>query len=109
MFSSTLTHEPRPNTSFRAQFNLMTCKYRVYRMRPLRPARQSRARTQIMAVLGSLRLPPVGQALSGVIPAQIRDFHPSLAFSACAFLLVAALLLGGATRGGFLSDTILEL
>src|SRR5690348_2514639 len=62
-----------------------------------------------MAVLGSLRLPLVGQALSGVIPTQLRDFHASRSFSACAFLFIAALLLGGGTRGGFLSDTILEL
>jgi|GEM_PF-211205 len=35
--------------------------------------------------------------------------RPSLMFGLCAITLVAALLLGGGTRGGFLSDTILEL
>ena len=35
--------------------------------------------------------------------------RPSLTFGLCAMTLVAALLLGGGTRGGFLSDTILEL
>jgi len=41
--------------------------------------------------------------------AQAWAQRPSLMFGLCAITLVAALLLGGGTRGGFLSDTILEL
>ena len=35
--------------------------------------------------------------------------RPSIVFCACAFTMVGSLLLGGGTRGGFLSDAILEL
>src|SRR5262249_7068629 len=35
--------------------------------------------------------------------------RPSIAFCACAGTMVGSLLLGGGTRGGFLSDAILEL
>ena len=41
--------------------------------------------------------------------ARVWAQRPSLTFGLCAITLVAALLLGGGTRGGFLSDTILEL
>jgi O-antigen ligase len=52
---------------------------------------------------------PLASAFGGLLPARIRHFRPSMVFSACALTLVLSLLLGGGTRGGFLSDAILEL
>ena len=48
-----------------------------------------------------------GARLSGLIPAKANT--PGIVFSACASIMVGSLLLGGGTRGGFLSDAILEL
>ena len=48
-----------------------------------------------------------GARLSGLIPAKVNT--PSIVFSASAFVIVGSLLLGGATRAGFLSDALLEL
>src|SRR5580704_2937996 len=62
-----------------------------------------------MVSLGSFRVQPLGTVLSGLIPVQIREYRPSITFSVCALTLVGALLLGGGTGGGFLSDAILEL
>ena len=62
-----------------------------------------------MVSLGSFRVQPIRPSLSGLIPAQIREYRPSISFSVCALMLIASLLLGGGTRGGFLSDAILEL
>lgn len=62
-----------------------------------------------MVSLGSFRERPLGPILSGLIPVQVREFRPSIVFCACAFTLVCSLLLGGGTRGGFLSDALLEL
>jgi O-antigen ligase len=61
-----------------------------------------------MVSLSSFREQPLGTALSGLV-AAIWEYRPSVNFSACAVTLVGALLLGGGTRGGFLSDAILEL
>jgi hypothetical protein len=62
-----------------------------------------------MALLGSLRDQSFVTVLSGLIPARIRHYRPSIVFCAAAFTLGAALFLGGGTHGGFLSDAILEL
>lgn len=62
-----------------------------------------------MVSLGSFLERPLGPILSGLIPVQVREFRPSVVYCACAFTLVCSLLLGGGTRGGFLSDAILEL
>lgn len=62
-----------------------------------------------MALLDSLRNHPVGIKLFQLTPSRAWEKFPGLFFSLCAFTLVASLLLGGGTRGGFLSDTILEL
>jgi O-antigen ligase len=48
-------------------------------------------------------------ALSGWVPAWIAEKSSGAVFGACAVTLIASLLLGGGTRGGFLSDAILEL
>jgi hypothetical protein len=48
--------------------------------------------------------------LSGlVLPASRADKRVSVVFNACAVILVSSLVLGGGTRGGFLSDVLLEL
>ncbi len=44
-----------------------------------------------------------------LLPAGVWERRPSLNFCLCAFTVIASLLLGGGTRGGFLSDVILEL
>lgn len=62
-----------------------------------------------MVSLGVFRVQPLGTVLGGLVPVQIREYPPSIIFSVCALTLVGALLLGGGTRGGFLSDAILEL
>jgi O-antigen ligase len=62
-----------------------------------------------MVSLGNFREQPLGTAISGFILEQIRERRPSLVFGACAFIVICALLLGGGTRGGFLSDAVLEL
>src|SRR3984893_267298 len=62
-----------------------------------------------MAFLDLLRNHPLGTQLSQLAPSRVWEKRPSLLFSVCAFTLVSSLLLGGGTRGGFLSDTILEL
>jgi O-antigen ligase len=62
-----------------------------------------------MVSLGSFRDQPLRRVLSGLIPAVLREYRPSIIFCACSFTLVFSLLLGGGTHGGFLSDAILEL
>lgn len=62
-----------------------------------------------MVFLHSLRRHPLGIKLGQLVPSQAWERRPSLFFSLCVFTLVSSLLLGGGTRGGFLSDTILEL
>ena len=62
-----------------------------------------------MVSLGSFRERPLGAVLSGLVPVPIRESRPSVIFCVCAFTLICSLLLGGGTRGGFLSDAILEL
>jgi O-antigen ligase len=62
-----------------------------------------------MVSIGSLREQPLGRILSEVVPAQLREYKPDLVFFTCASMMACSLLLGGGTRGGFLSDAILEL
>jgi O-antigen ligase len=60
-----------------------------------------------MVSLGTFRERSFGTILSRLVAAKAS--RPSIVFCACAFTMVASLLLGGGTRGGFLSDAILEL
>jgi len=62
-----------------------------------------------MASLGSFRAQPLGTVLTGLVPVQIREYRPGINFSVCGLMLICSLLLGGGTRGGFLSDVILQL
>lgn len=63
----------------------------------------------MMVFLHTLRNHPLGLKLGTFVPVEAWEKRPSVAFSLCAFTLLASLLLGGGTRGGFLSDAILEL
>ena len=60
-----------------------------------------------MASLGTFRERSFETVLSRLAAAKAS--RPSIVFCACAFTIVGSLLLGGATRGGYLSDAILEL
>ena len=60
-----------------------------------------------MVSLGSFRERSFGTGLIG--PASAKASSVNFVFYACAFTIVGSLLLGGGTRGGFLSDAILEL
>ncbi len=62
-----------------------------------------------MVSLSSFREQPIASVLSGLIPARIWEFKPTLLFCASALTLTSSVVLGGGTRGGFLSDAILEL
>jgi O-antigen ligase len=62
-----------------------------------------------VAFLESLRNHPVGVRLTQLVPVRAWEQRPRLFFILCAVTVVSSLLLGGGTRGGFLSDTILEL
>ena len=62
-----------------------------------------------MAFLESLRNHPLGVRLAQLVPLRAWQQRPRLFFILCAVTVVSSLLLGGGTRGGFLSDTILEL
>ena len=62
-----------------------------------------------MTFLESLRNHPLGVRLAQLVPLRTWQQRPRLFFSLCAVTVVSSLLLGGGTRGGFLSDTILEL
>jgi O-antigen ligase len=62
-----------------------------------------------MSSFDTFRAQPFWTVLSELVPEQVREFRPSLVFSSCAAMLVASLLLGGGTRGGFLSDALLQL
>jgi hypothetical protein len=59
--------------------------------------------------LESLRNHPLGVRLAQLVPLRAWQQRPRLFFILCAVTVVSSLLLGGGTRGGFLSDTILEL
>jgi hypothetical protein len=62
-----------------------------------------------VAFLDSLRNHPLGVRLARLVPLRSWEQRPRLFFILCAVTVVSSLLLGGGTRGGFLSDTILEL
>ena len=62
-----------------------------------------------MVLLQTLRNHPVGVKFGKLIPAVAWEERPSLVFCLSVFTFLSALLLGGGTRGGFLSDAILEL
>jgi O-antigen ligase len=62
-----------------------------------------------VAVLESLRNHPLGVRLGQLVPVRAWLQRSRLLFVLCAITVVSSLLLGGGTRGGFLSDTILEL
>jgi O-antigen ligase len=62
-----------------------------------------------VAFLESLRNHPLGVRLAQLVPVRAWQQRPRLFFILCAVTAVSSLLLGGGTRGGFLSDTILEL
>jgi O-antigen ligase len=62
-----------------------------------------------VAFLESLRNHPLGVRLAQLVPLRAWQQRPPLFFMLCAIAVVSSLLLGGGTRGGFLSDTILEL
>jgi len=51
----------------------------------------------------------LGIKLNTLIAARVGKKRPSLLFGVSAFVLLFSLMLGGGTRGGFLSDAILEL
>jgi hypothetical protein len=59
--------------------------------------------------LESLRNHPLGVRLAHLVPLRAWQQRPRLFFILCAVTVVSSLLFGGGTRGGFLSDTILEL
>jgi O-antigen ligase len=62
-----------------------------------------------MISLHALRFPPFGRLQSGRTSALVWENRPSLELSVCGFMAISSLFLGGGTRGGFLSDAILEL
>jgi O-antigen ligase len=62
-----------------------------------------------VAFLESLRNHPLGVRLAHLVPLRAWQQRPRPFFILCAVTVVSSLLLGGGTRGGFLSDTILEL
>jgi O-antigen ligase len=62
-----------------------------------------------VAFLESFRNHPLGVRLTQLVPVRAWEQRPRLFFTLCAATVVSSLLLGGGTRGGFLSDTILEL
>lgn len=62
-----------------------------------------------MVFLEALRNHPLRIRIGRLVRASAWEQRPSLVFGCGAFALVSALLLGGGTHGGFLSDAILEL
>jgi O-antigen ligase len=62
-----------------------------------------------MLSIATFRERPLAAMLIGLLPASTRGYRPSVNFAACATLLACSFLLGGGTRSGFLSDTILQL
>src|SRR5690349_6527926 len=62
-----------------------------------------------MSALGAFRGEPFSMRLTKFFSIdKIKEYQQSLTFSQCALLLVCSLLLGGGTRDGRLSDTIVE-
>src|SRR4029077_14878327 len=68
-----------------------------------------REKPGIVAILESFRNHPLGVRLALLVPSQAWQKRARLFFILCAITVVSSLLLGGGTRGAFLSDTILEL
>jgi O-antigen ligase len=62
-----------------------------------------------MVFLRSLRNHPLAIRINNLVATQVKERRPGLLFSLCTLTLISSFLLGGGTRGGFLSDTILEL
>ena len=62
-----------------------------------------------MALQDMFRERSMRTILDGLASAQLRDHRPRLVFFCSALTLIVSLLLGGGTRGGFLSDAVLEL
>ena len=62
-----------------------------------------------MVLFDTLRNHPLRLKLGELVPARLREERPSMLFGCSASILVASIMLGGGTHGGFLSDTILEL
>lgn len=62
-----------------------------------------------MSTLITFREQSFGTIVRTLVPAQVRAYKPSLILLSCGSMLVFSLLLGGGTRGGFLSDAILQL
>ena len=62
-----------------------------------------------MAYLESFRNHSLGVKLTQLVPVRAWEQRPRLFFILCAVTVVSSLLVWGGTRGGFLSDTILEL
>jgi O-antigen ligase len=62
-----------------------------------------------MVFLDILRSHQLTVRLGKLVPTQVWQIRPSLLFSLCTVTFVSSLLLGGGTRGGFLSDAILQL
>lgn len=64
---------------------------------------------RIMVSLGHHREQSLGTAWSASILSVAWQRRPGLVFCSCALAVAFSLVLGGGTRGGFLSDAILEL
>jgi O-antigen ligase len=62
-----------------------------------------------MVFLDPMQYRSLGHRLSQFDLARVWAKRPSLLFGLCAVTLIASIMLGGGTHGGFLSDVILEL
>jgi O-antigen ligase len=62
-----------------------------------------------MVFLNPIRSRSLEDSLRRLDLARVWARRPSRLFGLCTFTLLASMLLGGGTRGGFLSDSILEL
>jgi O-antigen ligase len=62
-----------------------------------------------MALLETIRDRSIKTILARFMPAKVCDNRPRLLLCCSVFMVLTSLMLGGGTRGGFLSDAILEL
>ena len=76
---------------------------------PARISRQDQRSFGTMAFPLSLNAGRFGTRLSGLASCAYGRNGQACLFNLCAFTVVASVLLGGGTRGGYLSDSILEL